>query len=347
MKVILTGATGMVGGHLAEKLVEKLGRDSVFALVRRKGGSRDPSRQKRLDRLGIRQIPADLMSGFRLPADLPEIDVVFHLAANLRTNLSQDREDSPMRVNDTGTRRLIEELGDRLKGKLFVYSSSIAVVDPPGHREEPVDEDSACTPRTLYGRTKLRGEEIVRDLSRERGFRYAIFRLGTVYGTNCREGHIFNRFTQWVRQGALPGRILWPGRISLVHVDDVVDVLCKTVELPALQGDTFFIAHSEKVTVGEWAKIMSEALGLRRRFFRLPGWIAAPLRWTVFQFWFWRMMPECLTLAAWRLSLILSNGFFCDNSKLRRVYPKEYIDVREGVRRTYARMETDARGSAA
>jgi len=123
----------------------------------------------------------------------------------------------------------------------------------------------------------------------------------------------------------------------------VVDVLWKAVELPALQGDTFCIAHSEKVTVGEWAKIMSEALGLRQRFFRLPAWIAAPLRWAVFQFWFWRRMPDSLTLAAWRLSVILSNGFFCDNSKLQRIYPKEYIDVREGVRRTYAQMESEAR----
>lgn len=341
MRAIVTGATGMVGSHLIRALSKKHGKDSVIALTNKFTQERNGPRDRLLRESGVCRVPIDFLEAQPLGSELGDYDVVYHLAANLRTDLRDDETDSPMRINDLGTSRLIERLGDSLRGKLLIYTSSVAAVDRQTADGAPMNEQSPCVPRTLYGKTKLAGEELIIEAAKRLGFRYAIFRLGTVYGTNCREGHIFDRFTQWVRRGDLQGRILWPGKISLIYVDDVVDVLCAAIDMPALQNEIFFLAHDEEITVGEWAGVMAEAMGLKRSFISIPEIFATPLRWLFYQFWFWKRMPQSFALAAWRLSLIMSDGLYCDNSKLKRAYPKEYIDARNGVRKAYRMSEEE------
>lgn len=339
MRSIVTGATGMIGGRLALFLSEKYGPGSVTALTNRLGRGESDERARALKSAGIRVLPMDFLRDRRLPEDIGPYDAVFHLAANLRTDLREDSPNSPMRVNDLGTENLLRWLDGGLRGKTLVYTSSIAATDRAGPESVPLTEASPCVPRTLYGLTKLRGENAVRKAARETGFRFSIFRLATVYGPNARRGHIYERFSSWIREGALPGRLLWPGRISLVHVDDVVEVLEAAVRKPRLQGEIFFLANDEEVTVGEWARVIAEESGKDLSFYPIPRALSVPLSRLAYQDRLWSLLPQAAALTAWRLSLILSDGFFCDSSKLMRAYPKKYIDVREGVRRVRAELK--------
>lgn len=337
MKFLVTGASGMIGSRLVEGLVQRYGTDSVIAVIGPSRESVEERRSARLTRLGVEQIPVNLLDRTNLKDILPPIDQVFHLAADLRTDVKDGRDGAPIRVNDLGTANLITDLAERLKGALFVYTSSIAAVDRSEPQSERLTEESPCCPRTLYGQTKLRGEQMVKEGSGRFGFRYVIFRLATVYGPQYRDGSIFDHLTRWVTSGALPARIRWPGKISLVYVDDVVDVLMSTVRHPAMEGHTFSLSNPEIVTVGEWITVMAEALGKDFKSLELPTWFVKCVTAMAFQNWLWRRLPYVFTFNAWRLSLILSNGLYCDSSKLDRIYPKTYLNVREGVRRAYRR----------
>lgn len=331
MKYLVTGATGMVGHRLVERLVERHGKDSVLALTSPFSTPEQDRRRGRLTELGVRQVPANLLDRAAL-AGLPSVDVVFHMAADLRIELHDDAPDAPIRTNDIGTANLIDALAAQLKGKLFVYASSIGVTDKIRPGPERVSEETPCSPRTLYGKTKLRGEEIVREKSRALGFRYAIFRLATVYGPRGRENHVVDHFTRWVKSGAWRARIHWPGKISLVYIDDVVDVLMAAADRKELQGSVFYVSNHEELTVGQMIEVMAAQAGKSTALIRLPAWLVQVLTWSLFQNWLVRRLPGALYADAWRLSLLISNVFYCDSSKLNRIYPKVYIGVREGIR---------------
>jgi nucleoside-diphosphate-sugar epimerase len=337
MRFLVTGASGMIGFKLIERLIERFGKESVIALTSPSSTPQENQRKRQLSQFGVKHIAVDLLkpgADGRQLRKLREIDHIFHLAANLRTDIKDESNDSAIRVNDIGTVNLINSLVECLNGKLFVYTSSIGAVDRSRAESERLTEKSPCAPRTTYGKTKLRGEDIVRDKAEQFGFSHVIFRLGTVYGPNCREGHIFDQFTKWAKQGAWPARINWPGQISLVHVDDVVDVLLSTIDRAEYQGKTFFLANQESVTVGEWIQTISETLNKHVQARTLPKWLISGVNGIVYQNWFWNRMPSRLKLAAWRLSLILSNGFYCDSSRLTRIYQKPFKGVKDGVRQT-------------
>ncbi|MBI3299999.1 MAG: NAD-dependent epimerase/dehydratase family protein [Elusimicrobia bacterium] len=336
MRFLVTGATGMTGSRLVSRLARRFGPESVLALTSPFKTPEQDRRRRRLGELGVRQLAADLLDPKALEGLPAPADAVFHLAAELGVHLRDEGAGAPIRVNDTGTENLLKSLGPTLAGKLFVYASSIGVVDRPSYALDRLTEDSPCRPRTAYGRTKLRGEELVVEAARRHAFRTSILRLGTVYGPDCREQHIFDHFTRWVEAGAPKARIDWPGKISLVYVEDVVDVMVGALEEPKLHGGVFLVANQEDVTVGEMVRLMHEALGKEARLFALPGWLVTAASWLVFQSWLWRWLPESAAANAWRLSLIISNGFYCDSSKLARVFPKAWVGAREGVRLSYA-----------
>jgi len=335
MKFLVTGASGMTGSRLVERIVEKHGAVSVTAMTSPRPTAQEMGRDAAVARLGVKQVRADLLDPKSLTA-IPDFDVVYHLAAELNVALTDESEVAPIRVNDTGTANLIAALGPRLSGKMFIYTSSIAVVDRP-LLGAPVDEETPCRPRTVYGRTKLRGEEIVKKTARELGFRYAIFRLGTVYGPNCRANHVFELFTRWVAAGALKARVDWPGRLSLIFVDDAVGVLLDSVERREVESQTFFLASPEPATIGGLAQAIARALGKERTFIALPSGLVALANGALGQDWFWSRTPAPVATGAWRLSLVLSDGFWCDVTKLLRIFPdKTFVEYREGVRRSLA-----------
>jgi len=159
MNYFVTGATGFVGRHLVEELLQREG--TVYALVRE--GSRG-----RLDALGQRLSAGDRLVG--VPGDLTQpnlgvddfdqqIDHMFHLAAIY--DMTAD-EESSRRANVDGTRHAVEFANSRGVG-CFHHTSSIAVA---GRFKGLFREDMFDEGQTLdhpYFATKWESERIVRD----------------------------------------------------------------------------------------------------------------------------------------------------------------------------------------
>ncbi|MBI4345715.1 MAG: NAD-dependent epimerase/dehydratase family protein [Elusimicrobia bacterium] len=331
MRILVTGASGSIGCRLVERLASEHGPRQVVALVGPGADAREASRLPRLRASGARLVTADLLAP--LPG-LGEADVVFHCAANLRTELRSESEDPSVRVNDLGTERLLDALGESLRGKVFVLASSVAVTDRWG-KDGP--------PRTLYGRTKLRSEEIVAERARRQGFRAVILRIGTAYGPDVRAGHVFEIVTRHVKEGTWAGRVRWPGRVSLVHTDDTVEIMARAASDVSLDARPRFAASPEDVTVAEWMDSIADALGRPRPTIVPPAWLLALVRAACNLRPLWRVLPSRLAWLAWRGSLIIGDGFRCDGSELGRLLPRGYRPYREGVARSFAPADSGER----
>ena len=168
MHILITGAAGMIGRKLTQRLVgagalngepiDKLTLLDVVAPTAPAGGA-----------CAIETVAADLSAPVTAtPAIAPRPQVIFHLAGVVSGEAELDFEKG-YRVNLDGMRALLEAIraiGDGYRPRL-VYTSSIAVFGAPFPHSIP--DDFHLTPRTSYGAAKAIGELLLADYTR-RGF---------------------------------------------------------------------------------------------------------------------------------------------------------------------------------
>ena len=144
--VLVTGATGFTGGHLARFLVQKGFR--VRALVR---PGKDASA---LTSVGIEIATGDLTDRESLDAAMSGIDVVYHIAALYREEgVSKQRF---WDVNVTGTKNLIEA-AEKAGVRRFVHCSTVGVQGEI--QNPPATEEAPYRPGDHYQQSKMEGEQ--------------------------------------------------------------------------------------------------------------------------------------------------------------------------------------------
>ncbi len=199
-RVFITGATGFVGSHVAQALVARGYR--VTALVR--------SRLGWLEEVpGVEKVEGDILDPQSLERALePRYHVVVHCAG---LTSAADNGDY-YRVNALGTYNLVRALRRVGGDPRLVYISSLAAAGP-GEK----DEESAPTPITPYGESKLYGEFFVADS----GCPHLILRPPVVFGP--RDTDVL-QFFRLVRRGWIPS-FFKRKRLSLVYVGTLVEAL--------------------------------------------------------------------------------------------------------------------------
>src|SRR5258705_9533581 len=145
MLALVTGATGFVGSHLVEELLER--GWTVRCTVR------STSKLRWLEGKSVETIRADLLEPASLAKAAEGVDTVFHIAGVLRgENYAEYR-----RGNVEATRNILDAAR---KAKRFLYVSSITACGPSPDGE-PLTEDRPRAPISLYGRSKSEAEESV------------------------------------------------------------------------------------------------------------------------------------------------------------------------------------------
>jgi NAD(P)-dependent dehydrogenase (short-subunit alcohol dehydrogenase family) len=148
-RVLLTGATGFVGFHVADAFASAGFRVRAIA--------RSPDRAVPLQRHGFEVVAGSLEDEDALTAACRDIDVVVHMAALTHARTDAEYE----QVNVAGTARLLRvALAADPRPRRFVYLSSLAAVGPCVDGRG-VRGDDPARPLTAYGRSKLAGERVV------------------------------------------------------------------------------------------------------------------------------------------------------------------------------------------
>jgi nucleoside-diphosphate-sugar epimerase len=240
MKILLTGASGFVGGHLAPRLVEA--GHSLVCGVRGSSGYEPPP--------GARRIELDLARPLET-ATLPEADAVVHLAqANVRFPEGAQELYS---VNTASTLELLEH-ARRTGAQRFVYASSASVY---GFGDRPFVEDDALAGRDFYGATKIGAEALVRAYGGL--LTTAVLRLVVPYGPG-QQARMIPGLIGRVRAGT-PVTLNAGGRprMNPLYIDDVVRAVLGVLELE--DAAVLNVAGDEPVTVRELAEQIGAVVG--------------------------------------------------------------------------------------
>ncbi len=313
--VLVTGATGFVGGNLVEALLKK--GCSVTCLVRTTSDTRS------LEKMPVRFLIGDLENSKAMPA-LGRIDTVYHVAGAIKS----PNRDGYFRTNQTGTRRLLEFLADAEPGlSRFVHVSSLAAAGP-SREGRALTEGQKPNPISWYGESKLRSEEEVLKFSG--AFPVTILRPSAVYGPRDRETLIIFRM---VNRGCL----FTPGKstrfFSLIHVDDLTAALVHAGEQDTSSGEVFFISRPEAYTWDEVGRAIARELGRRYRRIAFPAQMASIAGFGG-DLWA-RLTGRAATLNSQKVRELLEPSWLCNPSKAQaRLGFSPQVDLEHGIRLT-------------
>lgn len=256
--VFLTGATGFIGGRLAEALHARGRR--LRCLVR------DPGRAAALERLGAELVVGDITDEAALARGLEGADVAFHLAAIYDIGVVDGA--ALERVNVGGTEAFLRAVQHAGTG-LAVYVSSTVALGPTGRVEG--DETSRWHGPfpTAYHRTKTRAHELALA-AQAVGLPLIIVCPAYVYGPGDR-GPV-GRFLAELLSGRLPGLVDDPAWFSYVHVEDVAAGLVAAAER-GRPGATYVLS-GEGATFNDFAELAALHAGVPAPRVRLPRALA-------------------------------------------------------------------------
>jgi nucleoside-diphosphate-sugar epimerase len=251
-KALVTGATGFVGSHLVDRLIER--GDEIRCLVRRS------SDLKYLRDRSIEFAYGGLDAATDWDAALDGVDMIYHVAGKTFARRARDYYE----VNHKGTEAVVAAaLRHRRQLRRFVLISSLAATGPSNG--DLVDEVTPARPVTDYGRSKLMGEEAARAVGEL--LPITIVRPPAVYGP--RDYGIYE-FFKMIAGGLFPMIGNYDKRVSLVHVRDLTTGIVLAGEAEVAKGKTYFISSEEAYSMSELASMIAEILGKRPRRIAIP-----------------------------------------------------------------------------
>lgn len=257
-RALITGATGLVGSHIAERLIAD--GWSVRALMR-------DAASAWLSELGVELARGDLLDEKSLRAAIAGCDTVFHCAALVSASGSWQRFH---RVNIDGTRAVVDAAA--AANARLVHTSSVAVYGSSArYRDAPTDEDTPLAPLdedAYYARSKRESEHLVLDAHATGELWATAIRPPMIYGRRDRQ--LVPRFARVMRTGFFP--LFAHGRsiMSLVHASAVADGAVRAACCDAAGGRAFNLANDFPVTVADMVQLGSNGLGRRVRGVSIP-----------------------------------------------------------------------------
>lgn len=253
--VMVTGATGFAGGHLARRLRQR--GHPVRALVR------PGARTDALTAAGVELIEGDLRRAADVLRAAEGVTTIYHIAAVYRT---ASHPDSHYREVNVGGTEHVLAAAEKHQVARTVHCSTIGVHGDV--KEIPCTEDSPFNPGDIYQETKLEAE-LKAQAAFAGGLPGVVFRPAGMYGPgDLRFLKLFKTISK--------RRFLMFGSgetfYHLIYADDLVDGILLCGEQPAALGRTYILASERWVTLNELVRTVATALDVPAPTWRLPFW---------------------------------------------------------------------------
>jgi len=313
-KILVTGATGFVGSHLVEALVNR-GED-VHCLVR------SNSNLRWLKKLPINLIKGDCTNFSSLKSLPSDVEFVFHLAGLIKAK----KKTAFYQVNYQGTVNLIKIcLIKRWSLKRFIFVSTLAVHGSPSN--SVIRSSDMPNPLTHYAKSKWLAEQALLKVRNK--LHVIIFRPTAVYGPRDRELLGYYRL---IKMGWAP--ILNPSaRLSLCYILDLIQALIKALKANVPFGSTFLISDGRAYTWSGVVKTVASLLGTSPHFIyfpkRLTSIVAIAAEAVA------KISRQPIMFSRDKLKEILQNTWICDisNSIYNLAYQPSY-SLKNGMAET-------------
>lgn len=248
MKVLVTGASGFIGSHVAEQLVDK-GYD-VYCSMRK------TSNPRWLIDKNVIFANVNLFDINDIKKVVKDCEYIYHIAgATFARNESEF-----MLHNSTVTDNLINATIEAApKLKKFVYLSSQTVAGPAKSLESPISEDLSPNPLTAYARSKKSAEDIINK--RNSDIPTVICRAPAVYG--ARDTAIFDIF-RLIQKGLATYIGFTEKYLNLIEGSDLARGIIMAGESEKTISNTYFITSKKKYTWTEVLPIIAESLNKKK-----------------------------------------------------------------------------------
>jgi nucleoside-diphosphate-sugar epimerase len=298
LKVLVTGATGFIGSHLVEALVQRGAQ--VRCLVRDK------------KHLGwVKDFPVEFVVGncqekHSLKKAVNDIDQVFHLAgATIAV-----KEKTYFEVNALGTENLVKAcIKNNPRLNKFIHISSQAAAGPclSGGKKNETD---ACIPVSPYGKSKLMGEQLA--LSHSRELPLLILRPCAVYGPRDKG---FHTLFKCLSRNINPCLFGIDQHISMCHVQDIVRAILLAANTSSENGAIFFISDGQDYRMAEIGDIFTQAMKISALRLSIPKQILFGMAF----------LAECFSRVSGKPSIMnrgkatemIQQNWVCDIAKAR------------------------------
>lgn len=251
---LVTGATGMVGSYI----VERLARDGwrVRALTRR------PAATAWLERFGTEVREGDILDASAVSAAAAGCEAIFHAAAAIGPRGDWE----PYRLgNIQGTSNVVDAAA-RTGARLAHVSSTAVYGGESRWRDAPTDETVELPPipeSDPYARSKLDAERLVLAAASSGRVWATVVRPPPMYG--CRDRQLVPRIAPILERGIFPLIAGGKSTLTLVHAESVADGAVRAATTDAALGRAYNLTNDGALTVAEFVRLA--AVGLGRRIF--------------------------------------------------------------------------------
>ena len=246
VKCIVTGGAGFIGSHLVDRLI--LENHDVAVIDNLSLGNNDFINLKAIF------YNEDITDYNKIRPLFDKVDVVFHLAADPRLQVSIEKPIETNKININGTLNVFQAAKEAGIKKI-IFSSSCAVY---GDQLLPIHEDMAPVPKSLYGLQKLVGENYARLYCELYGMQIVSLRYFNVYGPRKRMDGAYPMVIPIFLKQKLQGEamtIVGDGEQTrdYVHVSDVVLANIKAWKSDVSNGTIINIGSGRQTSVNEIA----------------------------------------------------------------------------------------------
>ncbi len=192
--VLITGGAGYIGSHVTETLLKK--NKKVFLVDNLSTG------HKKLINKKARFFKLDIANkhGIKKIIEKYKIDSIIHLAAHLIIGEGQKKPKKYYKNNVLGTKKLMEACKNSTV-KNFIFSSTAAIYKEGQYK---VSENSMIKPKSVYGKTKIKAENLIINFAKKNKINYGILRYFNIAGAspsgkigliNKKSDHLFKNFS--------------------------------------------------------------------------------------------------------------------------------------------------------
>ena len=262
-RALVTGATGLVGSYLVERLLAD--GWETRALVRSALAGAE------LRARGVEVVEGNVSDAPSLARAAAGRDVVFHAAAAVSARGGWEEYRA---INIEGTRNVIAAV--RGSGARLLHVSSVAVYGPDNRyrRGGPTDEDALLPPlpeRAYYARSKRESEALVLEAHARGEIWATTIRPDVIYGRGDRQ--FTPRIARVVKYGFGPVPGGGHTTLPIVHAANVVDAAVRAVAIDAAGGRAYNTANDYDVTLASFFRLAGEGLGREVRLVPVPVWL--------------------------------------------------------------------------
>ncbi len=253
-RILITGATGFIGGRLAERLARE---NHVKALVR----DTAESKTSRLRSLGVELIPGNLRDLDSLRNAVRDVDLVYHLAEE--SGFSR----KACRINLEATKTLLDT-SQSIQVKRFVYVSTVAVNINHQRRDDSTHYEPY--PWYLHAVAKCEGEKYGFEKYRRDGFPFTVVRPAAVYAKNS---PLIDDIVAWPKNHRRLGYpVLGDGNnlMHFGHVDDVAQALVLVGEKNEAVGNAYIIVDDMPISWNALLETIAQVFGVRLNGWHIP-----------------------------------------------------------------------------